>query len=492
LSDVSQGPGWWQASDGKWYPPKESEQPPAPGWWLAADGKWYPPVEAEQPPEPGWWLAADGRWYPGADADPPGTIAGPVFEPTPIDVASLPPVAPTPSLRPLRPPTPPAATTAAPVAPEPAPAPPAPAAPGPLPPPPAAVAVESTAADDDRADHEAASAPGPDPDPEAAAAPPPVTDPVTDPSPGRANGTPPGPRPRPPRSVEQASSRAAARNPRPTSSTDQIRQRDAASRQDAIALAPARFMAASRALRLLAEESTDPTEPASAATAASTLPRTPPIPSPPTADRVPAPRPAGPTGSAASGDLAGGDATLLIELRTSPLGAEIDHLGDRLLVFEDRVERRDRSDQVRQRLAGDDITDVVLQRKFSGAVLTVESAGGEAIMCRGIKPEQAEQARSLIHQKTMGGRPLASGDGAEAAFGHPGGGAPPAASTPESDMAGTAAARLSILNRDRLNEADLLRKLADLHRAGVLTDAEFEAKIALVGKLISGDEIATG
>lgn len=28
MSDVSQGPGWWQASDGKWYPP--ASQPPPP------------------------------------------------------------------------------------------------------------------------------------------------------------------------------------------------------------------------------------------------------------------------------------------------------------------------------------------------------------------------------------------------------------------------------------------------------------------------------
>ena len=34
--------------------------PPSPGWWLASDGRWYPP----QPPAPGWWLASDGRWYP--------------------------------------------------------------------------------------------------------------------------------------------------------------------------------------------------------------------------------------------------------------------------------------------------------------------------------------------------------------------------------------------------------------------------------------------
>jgi hypothetical protein len=33
MSDVSQGPGWWLASDGKWYPPQQQPgyQPPPPG-----------------------------------------------------------------------------------------------------------------------------------------------------------------------------------------------------------------------------------------------------------------------------------------------------------------------------------------------------------------------------------------------------------------------------------------------------------------------------
>jgi hypothetical protein len=46
--------GWWQAKDGKWYPPElhPSHRPaqqtsapgaPFPGWWQASDGKWYPP-----------------------------------------------------------------------------------------------------------------------------------------------------------------------------------------------------------------------------------------------------------------------------------------------------------------------------------------------------------------------------------------------------------------------------------------------------------------
>jgi len=66
VSDVSQGPGWWQASDLKWYPPEQR-----PGWWQASDLNWYPPEQhpdyrapSPQPAQPapvgkhtfGWWL----------------------------------------------------------------------------------------------------------------------------------------------------------------------------------------------------------------------------------------------------------------------------------------------------------------------------------------------------------------------------------------------------------------------------------------------------
>lgn len=30
MSDTSQGPGWWQASDGKWYPPEQAQPAVAP------------------------------------------------------------------------------------------------------------------------------------------------------------------------------------------------------------------------------------------------------------------------------------------------------------------------------------------------------------------------------------------------------------------------------------------------------------------------------
>ena len=179
---------------------------------------------------------------------------------------------------------------------------------------------------------------------------------------------------------------------------------------------------------------------------------------------------------------------------TSPLGADIDHIGDRLLVFVDRVELRDRNDRLRQVLSGEDITDVVVQRKFTGAVLAVESGSGEAIVTRGLKPEQADQARLLIHKRTRAGRPVAPKEAEKPRSPQRpnpsvNGPKPPDVSSPSPDAVAAAAARLAILNRDRLNEADLLRKLADLHRAGVLTDIEFEEKIALVGRLVSGETL---
>ena len=122
MSDTPQGPGWWQASDGRWYPPEQAPgatpapapdagaalgpapSPLGPGWWQASDGQWYAPEQAPgaappsasstaataqgpsaQPQGPGWWQASDGQWYapeqaPGAGwrADAPTTAGYPV------------------------------------------------------------------------------------------------------------------------------------------------------------------------------------------------------------------------------------------------------------------------------------------------------------------------------------------------------------------------------------------------------------------------------
>src|ERR1035438_7535311 len=69
MSDTAQGPGWWLASDGKWYPPQPEVAPPPP---LAP----IPPTPivlgaAAAPQGPGWWQASDGNWYPPQAASAP-------------------------------------------------------------------------------------------------------------------------------------------------------------------------------------------------------------------------------------------------------------------------------------------------------------------------------------------------------------------------------------------------------------------------------------
>lgn len=539
MSDVSQGVGWWQASDGRWYPPKESEEAPEPGWWLAADGRWYPPVESAEPPEPGWWLAADGRWY------PPESVSGDdddtTYEPSRLDLVDV--------EGEVASDGEPAPDADAPVEAEP------PVAP--------AATAEDVPADAHEPDEPTA---------------PPAADGAAD----RERHL-KAVADRPPRTVEAASTRAAAGRSRPGDASQQIRRRDDASREDAIAQASARFMAASRALKFLEADIEDNREhpgmsaarsTARAAQAEAEAPTSRPSNAGPEqqsegrgeeqakadawaearaqakaqaetggeeaakAGSAAEPEVRAETGSAAaaagaparpdegaSTDVAAADATtsevaeapspppaappqpprsgpsgvrlpedLLIELRTSPLGADIDHIGDRLLVFVDRVELRDRNDRVRQVLSGEDITDVVVQRKFTGAVLSVESGSGQSIVTRGLKPEQADQARLVIHKRTRAGRPVTPKQadkprGPQRPNPSVNGPKPPDVSAPSADAVAAAAARLAILNRDRLNEADLLRKLADLHRAGVLNDIEFEEKIALVGRLVSGETL---
>jgi hypothetical protein len=59
LSDVGQGPDWWLASDGKWYPPSPAASHAAPD-----TDRGSPPAVTDLVPGPGWWVASDGRWYP--------------------------------------------------------------------------------------------------------------------------------------------------------------------------------------------------------------------------------------------------------------------------------------------------------------------------------------------------------------------------------------------------------------------------------------------
>jgi hypothetical protein len=91
MSDVSQGPGWWLASDGRWYAPEQhpNYRPPpplpppprrGPGWWQASDGEWYAPQQhpdsrPHSPPS----QTASGPPLPVRPRRGPWLIAGPLI-----------------------------------------------------------------------------------------------------------------------------------------------------------------------------------------------------------------------------------------------------------------------------------------------------------------------------------------------------------------------------------------------------------------------------
>jgi hypothetical protein len=80
MSDIQLGPGWWQASDRKWYPPEThpSRQTPPP---MQPPGQ--PPTYGHQIPTPGYSVPPAGPATPssGYPVPPPGPSVPPAGQP---------------------------------------------------------------------------------------------------------------------------------------------------------------------------------------------------------------------------------------------------------------------------------------------------------------------------------------------------------------------------------------------------------------------------
>jgi hypothetical protein len=77
MSDTQQGAGWWQASDGKWYPPEQHPNyaaettPPASGEATPVGGEASPSASPATAPAPASTATAPGYGAPGYAAPPP-------------------------------------------------------------------------------------------------------------------------------------------------------------------------------------------------------------------------------------------------------------------------------------------------------------------------------------------------------------------------------------------------------------------------------------
>jgi len=517
MSDVSKGPGWWQASDGQWYPPADDAQAPGDGWWLASDGQWYPPADDAQAPGDGWWLASDGNWYPPADdATAPSTPPAPsTSEPAPTlpttkasAGAGRAPLTPTNSgSRPAPVSAPPLGSPASPATRSASPTPQAepavdlpPSKDGPAEPVPAEpvaakpVPTKPVAAKPVPAKPVAAKPVPAKPVPAKPVAAKPVPAkpvpakpvPAKPVAPGAAKGgQASGAAPRQPAAAtaDPAASGTSAQVQPKIDDADEIRRpswglsadqqiaiRNQSSRADARVQAAARFAAANRALKALEAEG------ASEHSETDELPTQ--------KSPIPGPTTTAPTASTASSDKIGPAPSAtksspdsvgpLLEVKPPPLSADAGHIGERLVIFGDRVELHDRSDNVRQVIMGDDIVDVVVHKRFTGATITVESIDGSSIVAKGLSPDKAEKVREIIQRRTRQTAPVSPDR-------------PRPSRVEDTAPSGTPVAETAT---PAIDTADLLSKLDALHQAGVLTDAELAAKKSLVERLGDGRPVA--
>ena len=150
-------------------------------------------------------------------------------------------------------------------------------------------------------------------------------------------------------------------------------------------------------------------------------------------------------------------------VKGSKLGTDIDRIGERMLIFADRVELRDRHDQVTHTIRFDQLADVEIHKKILGPTLVVRSRTGAAITAKALRPELATGAKAMVQKHAERFR-RGEGVAGQTRSTTPVSGETPGNEAKESSQPGSV----------------LLEMLQELHAAGILSDEELAAKQALV------------
>lgn len=209
-----------------------------------------------------------------------------------------------------------------------------------------------------------------------------------------------------------------------------------------------------------------------------------------------------------------------MEVRGSALGTDIDRIGEKILIFADRVEVRDRNHTVRQTIPYDELASVEVQKKIMGPSLVITSVGGATMQAKALRPELASGAKAMIDkhaarflrgegvgakstddademQATSADRSVTAAPDAgsgvvaplddertadlthEPAAASPGT-APTPSEMPGSDSGAAAPLRVPGAPGTQTHRFVLIAMLEELHDAGILSTAELEAKKALI------------
>jgi hypothetical protein len=143
---------------------------------------------------------------------------------------------------------------------------------------------------------------------------------------------------------------------------------------------------------------------------------------------------------------------VLLELKGSALTSDLDRIGDRLEITATEVRQRGRGNKERGRIAMHEVRTVAAEKTVKGHWLRVTAADGRELLQQGLEAGPAEHALEVI----LTHAPDAVDAAASVAA---------AAAAPSAADAGGAA-----------DIPEQIRKLAELHQQGILTDQEFQSK----------------
>jgi hypothetical protein len=186
-----------------------------------------------------------------------------------------------------------------------------------------------------------------------------------------------------------------------------------------------------------------------------------------------------------------------MEVKGSALGTDIDRIGEKILIFADRVELRDRNHSVRQTIHYHELAQIEVQKKIMGPSLVITSRDGATMTAKALRPELATGAKAMIEKhadrhtrgESVAARAEAAGaDTAPAAADSAEGAAAERTESPGSapvaESAATAAAPaeppLPVPGAGRTHKSVLVAMLDELHAAGILSAEEVEAKRSLI------------
>jgi hypothetical protein len=89
-------------------------------------------------------------------------------------------------------------------------------------------------------------------------------------------------------------------------------------------------------------------------------------------------------------------ADVVLEVRPATRNLDVDRVGEHLMIFDDRVELRDRYGRVVRSIAVNAVSGVRTRRRLGSVSVSIDGGAQGQISMRGVHPDQAERLQQLL------------------------------------------------------------------------------------------------